>query len=1017
MPVNHARRCGRFQFLSRPVRCDCDRNLSPGARRLGVEWLEDRRLLSASLGQPAIELFDVSPALFVENQGQWPDESVRYAFNGSGATILHTDAGPVFQLFQREAVEESQEGWLGQSEAVPQDPHDPLPGASLRSATSHPSDPIGALHEPEEAVTLTTQFSVTFDGAERVEPVGLDRAETVFNYYLGEQSNWRSNVPGYATVAYPGLYDGIDLLTFGRRDSLKYEFHVAPGADWRAIQISYEGIQNLWLDAAGALHVETELGELIDDAPYIYQQIAGQQIEVSGTFTLLDADTYTFEVSGPYDPSLELIIDPELAWSTYLGGIYDDHGRGIAVDASGNVLVTGRTYSSGWIAGGYDATFNGMWDAFVIKLSPDGAHLWSTYLGGSDADYGHSIAVDASGNVLVTSLTFSYGWTAGGYDTSYDGGVDAFVAKLSPSGTHLWSTYLGGSSGDYGYAIAVDASGNVLVTGETYSSGWTARGYDTTHNGGYDAFVAKLSPSGAHLWSTYLGGSSNDRGDDIAVDASGNVLVTGRTYSSGWTAGGYDITHNGGTDAFVAKLSPTGAHLWSTYLGGSNTDSGYGIAVDASGNALVTGLTSSSGWIAVGYDATHNGSGDAFVAKLSPGGTHLWSTYLGGSSTDEGRGIAVDASGNVLVTGSTNSSGWTAGGHDITHNGDMDAFVAKLSPTGAHLWSTYLGGSGTDEGRGIAVDASGNVLVTGETESSGWTAGGYDTTHNGRFDAFVAKLRDLTSVVGRHLFYNRSPFDGSNPQANDLDDNALAFNKAALLPGETVSADNYTNYHRGINGLMIDVDGLPEGFVPAAGDFLFLTGNNDLPGDWTAAPAPVEVVLREGAGDDGSDRITIIWDDYAIQNEWLQVTVLAERLGLVGDDVFYFGNAVGETGNSAADARVSVVDLLLTRNNPRGILDPAGIDCAYDFNRDGRVNATDVLLARNSQTNFLDALELLDLPNPQQSLVPTEVGPEAMLSDIAWIGEYEHVRSSSRPARKHNPAAETVDKLLATYRP
>jgi len=553
------------------------------SRHLRIESLEDRRLLTAAIGQPAIELFDVSPAVFVENQGQWPDESVRYAFHGTGANVLHTDTGPVFQLFEREAADSSH--------LAPQD-----------EATSRGARRPLFLDEPEEVVTHTTQFSVTFDGANRVAPVGLDRAETVFNYYLGEQSNWRSNVPGYETVAYLGLYDGIDLLTFGRRDSLKYEFHVAPGADWRSIRISYEGIEGLWLDDDGALHVEPKKGtgpicaqhppgrsgkldlspfslaaaaaegdspifaaqksgqspwgELVDEAPFIYQVVDGRQVEVSGAFTLIDADTYTFEVSGPYDPSAELIIDPELAWSTYLGGSGIDGGTdmihggdGIAVDAAGNVLVTGRTESSGWTAGGYDTTHNGGGsDAFVAKLSPNGGHLWSTYLGGNNLDWGTGIAVDAWGDALVTGRTESSGWTAGGCNTTHNGGgPDAFVAKLGPNGGHLWSTYLGGSDFDYGDGIAVDA--------------WVAGGYDSTYNGGSrDAFVAKLGPNGGHLWSTYLGGNDDDWGYGIAVDASGNALVTGRTdESSGWTAGGYNTTYNGGgADAFVAKLPSSG---------------------------------------------------------------------------------------------------------------------------------------------------------------------------------------------------------------------------------------------------------------------------------------------------------------------------------------------------------------------------------------------------------------------------------------------------------------------------
>jgi hypothetical protein len=235
---------------------------------------------------------------------------------------------------------------------------------------------------------------------------------------------------------------------------------------------------------------------------------------------------------------------------------------------------------------------------------------------------GNGIAVDSSGNAYVTGFTESSGWTSGGFNPVYNGGPkDAFVVKLSSSGAHVWSTYLGGGGSDVGYGIAVSSSGNVYVTGNTNSSGWTSGGFDTTYNGGYgsgDAFVVKLSSSGAHLWSTYLGGVNDESGYGIAVDVAGNAWVTGSTYSPDWTSGGFDTTYNeGSSDAFAARLRSGGALLWSTYVGGSDSDSGYGIAVDASGHAYATGTTASSGWTSGGFDPTFNGgSSDAFVVRI-----------------------------------------------------------------------------------------------------------------------------------------------------------------------------------------------------------------------------------------------------------------------------------------------------------------------------------------------------------------------------------------------------------------
>ncbi|MCY2924979.1 MAG: SBBP repeat-containing protein, partial [Planctomycetota bacterium] len=659
-----------------------------------------------------MQLFSTSPALFVENQGQWSDSSVRYVHNGDGVNVAMTDAGIAFQVFQQDT-------------AAPA------------------SDPLGPTGE-QSAPMRGMSFGVSFVGATPVVPVGLEKSDSTFNYYLGEQANWHGDVPSYQTVAYEGLYPGIDLQTWGRRSNLKYEFHVAPGADWRQIALHYDGISGLSINADGSLAVDlgADRGTMVDDAPYIYQVIDGQKVQVPGQFVLLDDSTYSFQITGAYDATQPVVIDPELAWSITLGGSGENYGKGIAVDSSGNILVAGYTTSAGWISGGWNPTYGGNGDLFVVKLSPTGGQIWGTYLGGVNAEFRRGIAVDLSGNVLVTGQTNSPGWVSGGWDTSYNGGGDAFVAKLSPSGQHVWSTYLGGSSDDAAQGVAVDSSGNVLVTGFTGSSGWVSGGWDTSYGGFDDAFVTKLSPSGGHLWSTYLGGSNNDYGNGIAVDASGNVLVSGCSYSPGWVSGGWDTTNGDDADAFVVKLRPSGTQLWSTYLGGSRTDDGYGIAVDASGNVVATGYTESPGWVSGGYQTTNSGC-DAYVVKLSPTGAHLWSTYLGGYAEDYAYGVAVDASGDILVTGTTLSSGWVSGGWDTSYNGGYDAFVVKLGSAGGHIWSSYYGGSGDEWGGAIAGDALGNVLVTGMTSPDNRPySGGWQVGHN-RSDTFVAKISSV----------------------------------------------------------------------------------------------------------------------------------------------------------------------------------------------------------------------------------------------------------------------------------
>ena len=254
---------------------------------------------------------------------------------------------------------------------------------------------------------------------------------------------------------------------------------------------------------------------------------------------------------------------PTVEWGTYLGGTGKDSCNGIAVDSSGNVYATGMTPSSGWVSGGWDTTHNGGSDGYVVKLDTAGAHQWSSYLGGAGSESGYGIAVDSSGNVYVTGITYSSGWVSGGWDTTLGGTLDGYVVKLDTAGAHMWSSYLGGAGSESGYGIAVDSSGNVYVTGTTYSSGWVSGGWDTTLGGTLDGYVVKLDTTGAHLWSSYLGGASDEQGLDIAVDSSGNVYATGFTHSSGWVSGGWDTTHNGGSDGYVVKLDTAGAHQWS----------------------------------------------------------------------------------------------------------------------------------------------------------------------------------------------------------------------------------------------------------------------------------------------------------------------------------------------------------------------------------------------------------------------------------------------------------------------
>jgi protocatechuate 3,4-dioxygenase beta subunit len=620
---------------------------------------------------------------------------------------------------------------------------------------------------------------------------GAARQEGVVNYLIGDDpSRWQTGLPTFEEVVYRDLWPGIDMAFRGEAGRLKYEFVVHPGADPADIRLAYGGAQWLTVAPSGDLEIQTQVGNLRDTRPVTYQEIGGRRVAVESRYVVRRGVGYGFTVGG-YDPGRPLVIDPGLVYSTFLGGSGRDTGNDIAVDASGSAYMTGETESANFptTTGAFDSTHNGVQDAWVAKLNPAGTGLlYSTFLGGNSSDSGHGVAVDASGTAYVTGLTASTNFptTAGAFDSTHNGNQDVFVTKLSPTGGAplLYSTFLGGSSLDWGGVlggggIAVDALGGAYVTGQTLSTNFPTPGgsYDRSHNGSSDAFAAKLDTTrtgpSSLVYSTFLGGGANDTGEGIAVDASGSAHVTGDTASADYptTAGAFDTTQNGSRDAFVTKLNANGSNLlYSTFLGGSAFDRGFDVAVDASG-AYVTGQTLSATYptTAGSFDTSHNGNDDAFVTKLNPIGTALlYSTFLGGTGGDFGSGVAVDASGSAYVTGSTSSTNFptTAGAYDTTHNGNSDAFVTKLNPTGTAplLYSTFLGGGGADTGEGIAVDASGSGYVTGQTSSTDYptTPVAFDSTHNGNSDAFVTKL-DLVANPPVPNSIALSPATDTNP--------------------------------------------------------------------------------------------------------------------------------------------------------------------------------------------------------------------------------------------------------------
>ncbi len=633
----------------------------------------------------ALTAYKVAPSYFIPNT----------AHQKTGKRLVDQDGVVAFVQTQQGRVMFTPSGaYIGISV--------PTTDVQALGTEGHKRERLQGLEEVVETRTVVLKAGLLpIHAAKRGITPRLEEASgATVNFFVGPESDWRSGIPTYQKLVYEDAWQGVDLEYVGHMDRLEFRLLVHPDQDPAQIQLE-SGADTLELLADGSLVACLEGAELSMSAPFAYQEHAGIKIPVDVQYCFLSEGQIGFQL-GRYDESQLLIIDPYLSWSTFLGGTNTDFGQGIAVDSGDNAYITGFTDSSTFptTVGAYDESHNGNYDVFVSKLNSDGTALvYSTFLGGTSYDQGNGIAVDSSGNAYVTGLTSSptFPTTVGAYAESHNGNGDVFVRNLNSDGTAIvYSTFLGDTSYDDGYGIAVDSSGNTYVTGYTDSATFptTVSAYDESHNSGYDVYVSKLNSDGTALvYSTFLGGTSNDYGQGIAVDGSGNAYVSGYTASPTFptTVGTYDESHNGDTVLFVSKLNSDGTTLvYSTFLGGTGSDEGRAIAVDSSGNAYVTGRSISATFpTTVGaYDESHNGSIDVFVSKLNGDGTALvYSTFLGGTSSDYGTGIAVDSSGNVYITGYTSSPTFptTAGAYDESHDSLYDVFVSKLNSDGTAL--------------------------------------------------------------------------------------------------------------------------------------------------------------------------------------------------------------------------------------------------------------------------------------------------------------------------------------------
>jgi len=604
---------------------------------------------------------------------------------------------------------------------------------------------------------------------------GLEELSGKNNYFVGnDPKRWQTRIPTYAKVNYHDVYPGVDVQYYGTQQQLEFDFVVAPGADPSRIALHLQAGPSanpqkraqLRVDNHGALVQSTGAREFRLRKPTVYQMVANasgkdERKFVETKYVLQKNNQVGFEV-GSYDKTRELVIDPVVPfYSTYLGGAANDYGFSIAVDTKGNAYITGATASLNFPVPGcvFGCAYNGgTFDAFVTELNPAGFPVYSDYLGGAGTDYGYGIAVDFNGAAYVTGATNSLNFPVPGcIICANGGGYDAFVTEVAPGGAGLvYSTYLGGKANDYGRAIAVDNNGDAYVTGITSSHNFpmAACAFCVFQGGATDAFVTELKPFGVgFVFSTYLGGKGNDYGYGITFDPNERPIVTGSTTSLNFpvVAGCFQCANAGLSDAFVTEFNFGGAGLLaSTYLGGAGNDYAYAVAQNVNEGIYITGSTTSLNFPVVNclQCVFQGGASDAFVTHLNPALAGLiYSTYLGGAGTDSGRGIAVDAQLDALVTGYTSSVNFpVVNCFQCAYNGGAsDAFVTSLIPPGPGLnFSTYLGGKGNDYGYGIGINLNFNpfaAFVTGSTTSVNFPViGCFQCVNGGKSDAFVVGL-------------------------------------------------------------------------------------------------------------------------------------------------------------------------------------------------------------------------------------------------------------------------------------
>ncbi len=669
-------------------------------------------LLAASLGYAsgesrlALDLTHNSPLTFTPNTGQW-DDQIHFRANTNGATIWFARDGVCYEFVRETSGTTTTSGEFDRQE---KDIECLLIKATLLGAN--------------------TEAGVSGEGL-----LGYKS-----NYFLGpDPGRWRTNVPSYEAIIYHDVYPGIDLRYYYNGRKMEYDFIVSPGADPSRIQVRYDGVQSVQINELDQLEITTPWGKVIESRPYIYQEDDSGRRAIAGTYRIVSDNAFGFEVDGSYNRETALIIDPVLLYSSYLGGTDSQTGYDIAIDSYGNIVVTGTTSSVDFpLVDPYQGSFAGTMDIFITKIDPAGSRvLYSTYFGGSDWERYPNIALDGQDNIYMCLTSWSDDLpTVQPLQSSLNGSCDVFILGLNSAGDQLRvATYLGGRTVEYSSAIAVDDQGMIYVIGETDSDDFpTANPFSSEISGGAcDAFVTKMSATGdALIYSTYLGGRSDEATYDLLVNDAGEAYVVGATYSTDYPAVNnlYEtkISKDGPTDAVITKFSAAGNTLeFSTFFGGTEDEWIKQIVFDLSGNLVLAGSVESDDFPTLNAYQTERCVGEdpsaamAFVSVMTADNSELLSsTYLGGCLDDDLQGAVVTPDGSIWVYGSTYSTDFPIVDPIFGElDGAPGVFLTQLNSNASDvLFSTFYGGSNGDLAKAIATDANGWIYITGWTYST-----------------------------------------------------------------------------------------------------------------------------------------------------------------------------------------------------------------------------------------------------------------------------------------------------------